>query len=95
MVFIFLGILVYFLPAINGYTRKHPKRDLILLVDLLLGWSLIGWLIALIWSYSGPNYSKVKIIKCPHCGGDIEASYTTCKHCGKSTEELQPYVPGQ
>jgi Superinfection immunity protein len=45
-----LGFLFYFLPAIIGIARS--KRDLlsIFLLNLFLGWTLIGWVVALVWA---------------------------------------------
>ena len=42
--------LFYFLPTIVAALRN--KRDLtaIILLNLLLGWSVIGWVVALIWA---------------------------------------------
>jgi len=43
----------YFLPAIVAYRRHHHSAPAILLLDLLLGWTGIGWVLALIWSMTG------------------------------------------
>ena len=45
-----LPFLLYFLPSIIALARS--KRDLlaIFLLNLLLGWSIIGWFVALIWA---------------------------------------------
>jgi hypothetical protein len=46
----------YFVPSILANRRHHQHRVGIFLLNLLLGWSLIGWIIALVWSVSdGPN----------------------------------------
>lgn len=44
------GFLMYFLPSIIGLARS--KRDLlsIFLLNLFLGWTLIGWVVALVWA---------------------------------------------
>jgi hypothetical protein len=44
------GFLFYFLPSIIAAARS--KRDLasIFVLNLLLGWTAIGWVIALIWA---------------------------------------------
>ncbi len=41
---------MYFLPSIIALARS--KRDLlaIFLLNLFLGWSMIGWIVALIWA---------------------------------------------
>ena len=45
-----LGTLMYFLPSIIALAKS--KRDLlaIFLLNLFLGWSVIGWFVALIWA---------------------------------------------
>ena len=43
-----LGIPIYFLPAILG-RRKRNARALFVL-NLLLGWTFLGWVGALIWA---------------------------------------------
>ncbi|MCF1251929.1 superinfection immunity protein [Pseudomonas sp. NPDC089392] len=50
--FISLGVcaILYLLPAINAKSRKHPSTGAIFLLNLFLGWTVIGWLAALIWS---------------------------------------------
>jgi hypothetical protein len=45
-----LGTVMYFLPSIIALARS--KRDLlaIFLLNLFLGWSVIGWIVALVWA---------------------------------------------
>ena len=50
VVVIMLGL--YFLPSVVAYARGHPSFVGILVLNLFLGWSLIGWVIALAWSFS-------------------------------------------
>ncbi|MBW4055914.1 MAG: superinfection immunity protein [Proteobacteria bacterium] len=45
-------LFIYFIPAIIGYSRKKDNKTSILLLNLFLGWSLIGWVVALIWATS-------------------------------------------
>ena len=49
-----LGI-IYFIPTIRAYRVKHRQKDPIFLINLTLGWSIIGWLVALIWSFSAQD----------------------------------------
>ena len=44
------GTLMYFLPSVIALARS--KRDLlaIFLLNLFLGWSVIGWIVALVWA---------------------------------------------
>jgi hypothetical protein len=46
-------VLLYFLPTIVALSRGHLSALAIFFLNLLLGWTLIGWLAALIWSCTG------------------------------------------
>jgi hypothetical protein len=45
-----LAVGVYFAPTIVAGYREHPNGMAIVLLNLLAGWTFIGWLAALIWS---------------------------------------------
>jgi len=53
--FIFLGIalVIYFIPTIIAVGRNHQSRMAIMMTNILLGWTLLGWIVALIWSLTG------------------------------------------
>ena len=41
---------IYFLPAIFASYRDHHQANAIAILNLFLGWTFIGWVIALVWS---------------------------------------------
>ncbi len=41
---------VYFMPAMCAYFNHKRARTGIFLLNLLLGWTALGWIIALIWA---------------------------------------------
>ena len=45
-----LGFFLYFLPAIIADKRKAKSLAGIVLLNLFLGWTFLGWLGALIWA---------------------------------------------
>ena len=53
-----LILLLYFLPAIIAHVRRHRQIAAITLLNLLLGWTGLGWVLVFFWSWS-PN---VKLI---------------------------------
>jgi hypothetical protein len=60
-VFLILTVLVfstamYLLPIIIAAFRSHPNVASIVAVNILLGWTLIGYVVALAWSLSAFNY---------------------------------------
>lgn len=44
------GFVLYFLPAIVAFARSKRDAGAILVLNLLLGWTAIGWVIALVWA---------------------------------------------
>lgn len=47
MTFIAL-IVLYFIPTIAAH--KHRQSSAIFILNLLLGWTVIGWILALVWA---------------------------------------------
>ena len=47
-----LGVAAYFIPAIIALVRRKSNTLAIFLLNLFLGWSLIGWVVALVWAVS-------------------------------------------
>lgn len=45
------AIALYFAPAINASMSKHPSSTAIAVLNTLLGWTVLGWVGALVWSY--------------------------------------------
>jgi hypothetical protein len=50
MIAIFVAVLIYLLPSTIAFARSHHNAVPILLTNLFLGWTFIGWVAALIWS---------------------------------------------
>ncbi|MEU8527295.1 MULTISPECIES: superinfection immunity protein [Streptomyces] len=51
-----VGLVLYFLPAFIGFARNAPNRGSVLVVNIFLGWTLIGWVVALAMSVSGRRH---------------------------------------
>ena len=47
------GFIVYFIPMLIGMIRKHRSILAIAAVNVLFGWTGIGWIWAFIWSLTG------------------------------------------
>ena len=50
LVVITLIFAVYFLPTFIAFLRQHRNKLAIFLLNLLLGWTALGWVGSLIWS---------------------------------------------
>ena len=51
-VLLILGLALYFAPAIVATRKRHPQETAITTLNLFLGWTLIGWVVALVWAVS-------------------------------------------
>jgi len=91
--FFFLGAALYFLPTILAVARNKTNVVGILLVNFLLGWSVIGWIVALVWAVSTERVDPVPPAQmvsmpqpvrrfCSRCGQPDQAGSRFCAHCG-------------
>ncbi len=53
----FLGMV----PANVAYRRGHVSRHAILALTVMLGWTVIGWIAALVWALSGQHYDPTAV----------------------------------
>lgn len=48
------GLIIYFIPSIIASNNKHHNAGAIQVLNFFLGWTILGWLIALIWACTKP-----------------------------------------
>ncbi len=53
-----IAFIPYFLPTIIAVFRKHPNTAPIVVVNLLLGWLLVGWVVAMAWALTAQQESR-------------------------------------
>jgi hypothetical protein len=58
MIWITLLMLLYFVPMVVAAIRRTTNRNSVAVVNVFLGWTFIGWVVALAMSASG-NQDKV------------------------------------
>ena len=56
-----IALAFYLIPAIIAYKRHHPHRLAILIVDILFGATVIGWVGTLIWALITPQTAEFSI----------------------------------
>lgn len=54
-------IFFFFLPTVVAMARRHRSAGAVFALNLLLGWTFIGWVVALIWALTSqrPVYLQV------------------------------------
>ncbi len=43
-------VALYLLPIYEAAKRKHPRLVPIALIDIFLGWTVVGWIVAMVWA---------------------------------------------
>jgi hypothetical protein len=94
-----IALLFYFLPAILG--RQKRSALAIFVANLVLGWTVIGWIIALICAVAGEPQQRASVLEaspacsalrlCHMCLKASGADTMFCLHCGTAfvPEELR------
>ena len=53
------GGIVYFIPSMIAAQRGHLAASGVMIVNLFLGWTVVGWWVCLIWAYTGRRKADV------------------------------------
>lgn len=62
-IIVIVGIIIYLIPTFVAYKRKHTYKVAIILLNIFLGWTFIGWVGTLIWAFIDNNTSKISTDK--------------------------------
>lgn len=97
--FFVLAPALYFLPTYEAWSRNHVNIAPIVLVNTFLGWTLLGWVAALVWALKKPEPAAVEQVAapraeplkptktCPYCAEEILLAAKKCKHCGSEVPQ--------
>lgn len=58
-IFFLSAVCLYFLPSIEASLRSHENKTSVVMLNLLLGWTFIGWVVAYIWSMKKPLVQQI------------------------------------
>ncbi|SUI90884.1 MULTISPECIES: superinfection immunity protein [Shewanella] len=54
-IFQILLLCVYLLPTFLAVLKKHADSTAITVLNIFLGWTFIGWVVALVWVVKKPK----------------------------------------
>ena len=91
-----VGLIVYFIPAIIAHTRNNIQSKAIFVLNLLLGWTALGWIAALVWAFTNSTVivrdsmahpGRRAFKRCPRCAEDVRAEAVICRYCQYEFQE--------
>lgn len=71
-IFLLIVLLVYFLPTIVASNKKKSNTGAIFFVNLVFGWTLLGWGIAMVWALTNDVKSQVVNIHSGNTPAQVE-----------------------
>ena len=89
-------VLLSFLPSLVA--RKKPNANSVFILNLFLGWTFIGWVVALAMAVNNSTQRVIQVTqpvapvvtqnagstkRCPFCAEEILEAAIVCKHCGR------------
>ena len=91
LILIIIGFALYFLPSLIAGSRDAANTSSVIVVNLFLGWTFLGWVVALAMAVGGTSEQWTPIppgltpVVCPRCNmqQNIPAEDTTfeCWQC--------------
>ncbi len=81
------GMFLYFVPTMFAFVREHPQKAAIFALNLLLGWTILGWAGAFVWACLSTKPMPVEIprtdpSRCSSCARLLIPNLPRCKYCG-------------
>lgn len=52
-------VIIYFAPAIIAQSRRHRHVNAIAMLNLLLGWTFLGWVAAIVWAFMDQTHKPI------------------------------------
>jgi hypothetical protein len=79
----FLLLALYFLPWLCAQHKHKRNQASIFVLNLFLGWTLIGWVVALVWALSVDSVqAQQQVWLCSICRSPLQPTSRFCDRCG-------------
>jgi predicted membrane channel-forming protein YqfA (hemolysin III family) len=80
---------LYLLPTYEAWSKQHPNLTSIALVNIFLGWSVVGWVGAMVWAYKIPEPVDIRATAyVPVSGAGIPTDTRPMKTCPECAESI-------
>lgn len=88
MSFFLTAPVLYLLPTFEAWLKKHPGLLSIAVVNVFLGWSLVGWVGAYAWALNRPRAAEEPSIAQPAAARQADNTNAGKKKCPYCAEEV-------
>jgi len=61
LIILFALFVLYFLPAVIAKSNKHSAAGAVFFINLLVGWTFLGWIACLVWAFVDSKKNKADI----------------------------------
>ena len=86
----------YFIPTIVAKVRHKENINAIFVLNLFLGWTIVGWVVALVWAVSKETHDQIgtpltlksNSKACPDCAESVKALAKKCRFCGHTFRDV-------
>jgi hypothetical protein len=66
LVLLLIWAAMYFAPTIVAFNRNRHNKGAICALNVFLGWTVVGWVVALVWALSSSQPPVVVVQQPPH-----------------------------
>lgn len=77
-----ISVVIYFLPSVVGNHKRNKWA--IFTLNLLAGWTIVGWVVAMVWAVTSEQAPVGGALLCSECGSFAPAGTKFCPQCGKA-----------
>lgn len=92
--YIFIIALLYFIPSISAYSRGKRNAASVLVINFFLGWTVIGWIVALSMAL-GKDAETTVVVKAPeptkHVSNELVELFKLKEKGAITDEEFQAH----
>ncbi|RAW93832.1 MULTISPECIES: superinfection immunity protein [unclassified Photorhabdus] len=80
-------LFIYFAPTYVASRRMHKHIYFVAFVNIIVGWTIIGWLGCMAWALTKQEIDSVitenedSLRDCPYCAELVKKKAKICKHC--------------
>ncbi|MFS7512166.1 superinfection immunity protein [Klebsiella pneumoniae] len=91
IIVLIFAMIIYVLPGVIASSREHKNSTAIWVLNIVLGWSFLGWIAALVWSFTNPGVVKLEpqVFGVESAGPGSVGDTKKCPYCAETIKKKQ------